>query len=102
MKLLRYIPAFLKNKYLLAGAGFLVLMFFFDSKDFAFTYGQMKKLKNLQQSEQHLSKQIDDTRKELDLLKTNAQTIEKYAREKYLMKKDNEDLFIFSPPEGAK
>ena len=32
--------------------------------------------------------------KELDLLKTNAQTIEKYAREKYLMKKDNEDLFI--------
>jgi cell division protein DivIC len=102
LKLLKHIPAFLKNKYLLAGAGFLILMFFFDSKDFAFTYGQMKKLKNLQQSEQHLSKQIADTQKELDLLKTNAQTIEKYAREKYLMKKDNEDLFIVSAASAPK
>jgi cell division protein DivIC len=102
LKLLKHIPAFLKNKFLLAGVGFLVLMFFFDSKDFAFTYGQVKKLKNLQQSELHLTKQIDDTRKELDLLKTNAQTIEKYAREKYLMKKDNEDLFIVLPVENAK
>ncbi len=102
MKLLKHIPAFLINKYLLAGAGFLVLMFFFDSKDFAFTYGQVKKLKNLQQSELHLTKQIEDTRKELDLLKTNAQTIEKYAREKYLMKKDNEDLFIVLPAENTK
>jgi cell division protein FtsB len=32
----------------------------------------------------------------LGQLKNNAQTIEKYAREKYLMKKDNEDLFILS------
>ena len=39
--------------------------------------------------------------KELDLLKNNAQSIEKYAREKYMMKKDNEDLFILkSPSEG--
>jgi cell division protein FtsB len=30
----------------------------------------------------------------LDLLKTNPETLEKYAREKYLMKKDNEDLYI--------
>jgi cell division protein DivIC len=102
LKILRHIPAFLKNKYLLAGAGFLILMFFFDSKDFAFTYGQVKKLRNLQQSEQHLVKQIADTRKELDLLKTNAKTIEKYAREKYLMKKDNEDLFIVSAGSGLK
>jgi cell division protein DivIC len=102
LKLLKHIPAFLTNKYLLAGVGFLVLMFFFDSRDFTFTYGQVKKLKNLQQSELHLSKQIAETRKELDLLKTNAQTIEKYAREKYLMKKDNEDLFIVSAGSVAK
>jgi cell division protein FtsB len=42
---------------------------------------------------------IKETRGELDLLKTNAQTIEKYAREKYYMKKDNEDLFIVNPEE---
>ena len=38
--------------------------------------------------------QIAETKKELDFLITNAQTIEKYARERYMMKKDNEDLFI--------
>jgi len=38
----------------------------------------------------------------LGQLKNNAQTIEKYAREKYLMKKDNEDLFILSASDSIK
>jgi cell division protein FtsB len=32
----------------------------------------------------------------LESLKKNPATIEKYAREKYLMKKDNEDLFLIT------
>ena len=43
-----------------------------------------------------MNKENAETHKELDLLKTNALTIEKYAREKYMMKKDNEDLFIIN------
>ena len=53
--------------------------------------------KQLRKTEARASQQIADTRKEDDMLKTNAQTIEKYAREKYMMKKDNEDLFIINP-----
>ncbi len=52
------------------------------------------KLNDLQKSEQQLKQLITESHQELDLLKNNAQSIEKYAREKYLMKKDNEDLFI--------
>jgi len=37
---------------------------------------------------------IADTEKELELLKTSPETLEKYAREKFLMKKDNEDVYI--------
>ena len=51
-------------------------------------------MKNLEQSEKNMSTRISNTQKELDLLKTNPETFEKYAREKYLMKKDNEDLYI--------
>ena len=40
--------------------------------------------------------QIADTREGINLLKTNPETLEKYARERYLMKKDNEDLFIIT------
>jgi len=96
MKLLSHIPSLLKNKYLLAGSFFVVWMFFFDPKDWGVAFDKNAKLRELQKSEEHLSKTIAETKKELDQLKTNAQTIEKYAREKYLMKKDNEDLFIVS------
>lgn len=102
MKFITQIPSWLRNKYLLTSTAFLVVMFFFDPKDFPSQWERREKLKEYQKNEQHLSQQITDARKELGLLKTNAQTIEKYAREKYLMKKDNEDLFIVPTPEKAK
>jgi cell division protein DivIC len=84
------------NKYIVATILFLVFMLFIAEKDVFSSFSQKKKLNKLQKSEQHLSKQIAETQKELDLLKTNAETIEKYARENYLMKKDNEDIFVIS------
>ena len=87
-----------KNKYFIAGVFFIVWMLFFDPKDWGLISARINKLDELQKSEQQLSKQIADTRKELNLLKTSAQTIEKYAREKYYMKKDNEDLFLVKTP----
>ena len=88
--------SFLKNKYLLSITFFVVWMLFFNEKDFISEYKRKTKFAALQKSEQKLSEIIKETKLELGQLKTNAQTIEKYAREKYLMKKDNEDLFIIS------
>lgn len=101
MKLLTHIPSWLKNKYLLTGLFFAVWMIFFDPKDILTKLDRRTKLNELQTSELHLKQQIEDARRELNLLKNDAQSIEKYAREKYLMKKDNEDLFIVkSAPEN--
>lgn len=72
-------------------------MIFFDLKDWRLINARTNKLTELEKSEKHLDNLIKDTRIELNLLKTNAKTIEKYAREKYYMKKDNEDLFIVNP-----
>jgi len=95
MKILTHIPSWLKNKYLLTAAGFMVWMLFFDDRDFITThFRQRDDLKKLQQSRKYYEGQISNTRKELDQLKSNPATIEKYAREKYLMKCDNEDLFL--------
>jgi cell division protein DivIC len=94
MKLLSNVFGFVRNKYFIVSFLFLVWMLFFDPKDWGLIDARIEKLKDLQKSEKHLNNQITEARKELELLKTNAQTIEKYAREKYYMKKDNEDLFI--------
>ncbi|MBC7537172.1 MAG: septum formation initiator family protein, partial [Ferruginibacter sp.] len=87
-----------KNKYFIAVACFTIWMLFFDPKDLSLIFSRRDKLKELQKSEQVLAKKITETRTELNLLRTSALTIEKYAREKYLMKKDNEDLFIVNAP----
>ncbi len=102
MKFLSHIPTWLKNKYLLAGAAFLVWIVFFDEKDIPSTISRLKTSNKLEQTKQHLNKQIANTQKDLSLLKTNPQTIEKYARENYMMKKDNEDLFIINTPSESK
>jgi cell division protein DivIC len=90
------LKSIITNKYLISGIAFAVWMAFFDRNDITLQLKRMHELSKLQQSEKLMSKQIADTREELDLLKTNPQTLEKYAREKYLMKKDNEDLFIIT------
>jgi cell division protein FtsB len=91
------IIGFLKNKYVIAITAFTVWMLFFDPKDMGTIIARSQKLKDLKASERHLTKEIVETKKELSLLKTDAGSIVKYARENFYMKKDNEDLFIVNP-----
>ena len=98
MNILNGVLSAFKNKYLIAAVFFVLWMLFFDPKDWSLIAARQEKLRELEKSEHQFNRQIAETRKELGLLKTNATTIEKYAREKYLMKKDNEDLFIVNTP----
>jgi cell division protein DivIC len=95
MKILEQIPSWLKSKYLLTALGFAVWMLFFDDRDIITTHFKHKKeLRQLQQSKAYYQDQIALTKQELEALKANPATLEKYAREKYFMKRDNEDLFV--------
>ena len=96
MKTLKNIPSWLKSKYFITGVAFLAWMIFIDRNDLPLQWKRISELKQLQQSEKNMTKQITETKNELDQLKTNPATLEKYAREKYMMKKDNEDLYIIS------
>jgi cell division protein DivIC len=88
------IIGYLKNKYIITILAFIVWMAFFDPKDFGLIFERTQKLKELKESEKHLVKEIKETKKELILLKSDAESIETYAREHFHMKKDNEELFI--------
>lgn len=94
MKLLAHLPSFLKSKYFLCAAGFITWMLFFDPRDAYTQLERTRELKELQASKRYYQHRITSEKTELEQLKNNPGTLEKYAREKYLMKRDNEDLFI--------
>ena len=94
MKLLNHIPFWLKNKYFISLTTFAVILLFLDKNDLFTQIARKRELKDLELSKQYYTRQISSEHKELEQLKNDPAILEKYAREKYLMKRDNEDLFI--------
>jgi len=94
MRLFRHIPAFLKNKYLVSIGIFAAIMLFIDKNDVFTQFARTKQLKELEQSRDYYTSLVATERRELEQLRTDPGTLEKYAREKYLMKRENEDLFL--------
>jgi len=96
MKLLTHIPFWLKSKYFIAIALFMVIMLFLGRNDMFTQLDRYKELKELEQSKDHYTRLITTERKELEALEKNPASLEKVAREKHLMKKEGEELFIIS------
>ncbi|WP_462264243.1 FtsB family cell division protein [Mucilaginibacter sp.] len=84
----------LKNKFLLITAVFVVWMLFFDSNDLFSQYEYRQQRKKLEQERDFYQKETAQVTKELGELTSNRAKLEKFARERYLMKKDNEDVFV--------
>jgi cell division protein FtsB len=73
----------------------LVWLVFFDKNDVFTQYELIQKCHKLNAEKDYYLKEIENNKKELDELRENSKTLETFAREKYLMKKENEDLFVF-------
>ena len=80
--------------YLTTAVLFGIWMIFFDSNDVLSQYRLKSKLKDLESSKIHYEKEIKKIEKDREELLTNKRLLEKFAREKYLMKKPKEDIFI--------
>ena len=88
------IPAFLKNKYVIASIALFAWLIFFDGNDFFTQWSYRKKLNELEKEKEYYTVEIEKNRNELQSLISSKKNLEKFAREKYLMKKDNEDIFV--------
>jgi len=93
---LRYIFPLLRNKYSLSLILFFVWVIFFDSNNLYNRIITMKKVHTLEKEIIFYNEKIKDDRKQLEELQSNPANLEKFAREHYLMKKDNEDIFIIA------
>jgi cell division protein DivIC len=83
-----------KNKYFITLVVFLLYIVFFDQNNLMDRFEAMKELKQLQKDRVYYIQKIEDDTKRMKELKTNNENLEKFAREQYLMKKPDEDVFI--------
>jgi cell division protein FtsB len=94
LKLMKKVAIILTNKYFLAGTFFLVWMLFIDQRDFFQQRERKAELAKLQEKKDYYEDEIAKARKTLNDLQSNPAALEQFARERYLMKKDGEDIFI--------
>lgn len=83
-----------KNKYFLATVAFFLWIMFFDKNDMMSQYEYRTEANKLQNEKEYYEKETAQVKTDLKELSTNLNTAEKFAREKYFMKKDNEDVFV--------
>ena len=82
------------NKYFISVIAIIVWVTFFDKDDLLSQYQLRKKLKQLRTERKYYKDEIKNSKNDLNELRTNPSNLEKFAREKYLMKKDNEEIFV--------
>ena len=83
-----------KNKYFLFSLAFVVYMIFFDKNDLFSQYQYYQQVSKLKQERDFYLKETAKVNKDLDELTSDPKKLEKFARERYLLKKDNEDVFV--------
>ena len=78
---------------------FLFIMIFVDENSFVQSFLYDQQIHGLKKEIQHHQGVIEESKTKLNELQSNEKNLEKFAREQYLMKKDNEDIYIITEEE---
>ena len=84
----------LRNKYLMAVLVFLVWLLIFDNNSLIDRVKYLNTLHEMEDEKQYYLESIEEDSRRLNELKTDRDNLEKFAREQYFMKKENEDVFV--------
>ena len=88
------IPSILKNKYFIVGFLFVIWISFLDENNLVLLNQQQSKLEKKQKIIDSLENTISEIEIKLERLNNDQKELEKFARENFLMRKDNEDIII--------
>ena len=94
MQLRKKIVPYLKNKYILTLLVFFVWILFFDQNNLVDRFISQRQIRQLERDNQYFRDRIREDSTRMNELKTDNENLEKFAREQYLMKRENEDIFI--------
>lgn len=84
----------LRNKYVLTTLVFLVWLGFFDQNNFVDRISLSNRNRDLKRQKEFLQKEIKENMENMEELRSSPEKLEKFAREQYMMKRADEDLFI--------
>ena len=84
----------LKNKYLLVTLAFVVWIFFFDTNNLIRWYSDMRDVAAQEKQKLYYKESIKQIDERLKELKSNKDSLEKFAREQYNFHEPDEDLFL--------
>ena len=88
------IPSVFKNKYFIVGFLFIIWIVFLDENNLVLLNQQQSNLEKNQEIIDSLENEISEMEDKLERLNNDQKELEKFARENFLMKKDNEDIII--------
>lgn len=94
MALLDKIPPVLRNMYVLTAIGYLVWMLFLDANNIPNQLQTRVKLARLQDEKEYYEQKIQEVKQDREELLSDEGLLEKFAREKYLMRKPKEDVYV--------
>jgi cell division protein DivIC len=92
--MLKKLPKPFRNFYFISAAGFLIWMLVLDSNNLISRFQLSSKLGSLENEKAYYEEKIKEVEKDRDELFGDRESLEKFAREKYLMKKESEDIYI--------
>ncbi len=98
LKRFRKVPAILRNKYIVSGVLFVVWLLFVDRNNIFTQFALSSEENKLEGQKGFYKAEIGGARNDQYELLSSPQRQEKFAREQYRMKKDDEDLFIIPEP----
>ncbi len=89
-----FVKKILFNKYFLTVVAFAVWMVFFDNNSLKRQRQLNRHIAEIEKMQAYYKQEIAKNEQAIYELETNLETVEKYAREKYLFKRDSEDVYI--------
>jgi cell division protein FtsB len=102
LPLLKKIFYKLRNRYIFTITAFIVWLSFFDRNDFFSQYSYRQKLNNLLSEKEYYLAEIESDKQAIHSLVSDMKSLEKFAREEFFMKKDDEDVFVIVQAEPEK
>ena len=93
---MKFFKRYIHNWFFYTGLLFVVWISFFDENNLMEQLKLSNTLNDMGAREEFYQGEITKTMKEISAYETDTALLEKFAREKYYMKKDNEEVFVIA------